>query len=66
MTTIEATNRATRAELKQFDEIMELFRKHMYSLRRLILYGSKSQSVDILQIYFQVGPSQPYCGQHHQ
>ena len=55
MTSLEAYNRNMREDLRRFDEVMEQFRKHTYSLRRLILCGNNSQSEDMLQIYFQVG-----------
>ena len=58
ITVMEAGHRAMRADLKQFDEVMEQFRRHTYSLRRLILYGSNPQSIAILQIYFQVRHAQ--------
>ena len=54
LTTTEAAHRSAREDLKQFDEVMEQFRRHVYSLRRLILSGKKSQNTDMLQMYFQV------------
>ena len=61
MTSLEALNRHMREDLRQFDEVMEQYRKHTYSLRRLILCGNNSQSQDMLQIYFQVGLPQLSC-----
>ena len=54
LTSLEASHRAGREDLKRFDEVMEQFRKHTYSLRRLILCGTLPQSIDMLQFYFQV------------
>ncbi len=50
----ESFCRGQREEVKQFDEVVETFRQHAYSLRRLILNGSNQQSVDMLRMYFQV------------
>lgn len=55
----EAHHRLMREELKKFDEVMEQFRKHIYSLRRLILWGSHAHNIDMLQVYFQVGCRSP-------
>ena len=54
LNTLESQMRGGRAETQQFDEVMESFRQHTYSLRQLILQGSNEQSVDILRLYFQV------------
>ena len=50
----EAGYREKRNTLKQFDEVLETFRQHAYSLRRLILNGSNDKSLDMLRMYFQV------------
>ena len=57
-TSMEAAHRAAREELKKFDEVMEQFRKHTYSLRRLILSGTHAQNMDMLRFYFQVDSHQ--------
>ncbi|KAL0025616.1 hypothetical protein WJX79_008377 [Trebouxia sp. C0005] len=49
----EAGYREKRNTLKQFDEVLETFRQHAYSLRRLILNGSNDKSLDMLRMYFQ-------------
>ena len=54
ITGMEATHRSMRDETKQFDEVMEQFRQHTYALRRLILNGTSAQSIEMLQVYFQV------------
>lgn len=51
---IEGDHRAQREDLQKFDEVMEQFRQHTYSLRRLILCGTYDQSIEMLQFYFQV------------
>lgn len=61
---IEAFGRGVRAEVRQYDEIMEVFRQHVYSLRRLILSGSVEQSNDVLRRYFQVGHLDLSCTLH--
>ena len=50
----EADYRERRSSIKQFDEVLETFRQHAYSLRRLILNGSNDKSLDMLRMYFQV------------
>ncbi len=50
----EAVYREQRSSIKQFDEVLETFRQHAYSLRRLILNGSNDKSLDMLRMYFQV------------
>ncbi len=50
----EADYREKRNSIKQFDEVLETFRQHAYSLRRLILNGSNDKSLDMLRMYFQV------------
>lgn len=50
----EAVYREQRNSIKQFDEVLETFRQHAYSLRRLILNGSNDKSLDMLRMYFQV------------
>ncbi len=52
----EADYREKRNSIKQFDEVLETFRQHAYSLRRLILNGSNDKSLDMLRMYFQVRP----------
>lgn len=54
LTTTEAAHRSAREDLKLFDEVMEQFRKHVYSLRRLILCGTQTQNGDMLRMYLQV------------
>ncbi|KAL0045095.1 hypothetical protein WJX82_008171 [Trebouxia sp. C0006] len=49
----EADYRERRSSIKQFDEVLETFRQHAYSLRRLILNGSNDKSLDMLRMYFQ-------------
>ncbi|DBA84483.1 TPA: hypothetical protein ACH3X1_006102 [Trebouxia sp. C0004] len=49
----EAEYREKRNAIKQFDEVLETFRQHAYSLRRLILNGSNDKSLDMLRMYFQ-------------
>ena len=53
----EADYRERRNSIKQFDEVLETFRQHAYSLRRLILNGSNDKSLDMLRMYFQVRSS---------
>lgn len=50
----EGAHRGQREDLQKFDEIMEQFRQHTYSLRSLILFGTYAQSIEMLQFYFQV------------
>ena len=52
---IESHHRSARAEVTKYDETMEVFRQHVYSLRRLILSGTVAQTNDIMRRYFQVG-----------
>lgn len=52
---IESSHRSARAEVTKYDETMEVFRQHVYSLRRLILNGTVAQTNDIMRRYFQVG-----------
>ena len=51
---LESHSRASRAEVRKYDEVMETFRRHVYSLRRLILSGTAEQNNDVLRRYFQV------------
>lgn len=51
---LESQGRASRYEVRKFDEIMEEFRRHVYSLRHLILSGTIEQNNDVLRRYFQV------------
>ena len=59
---LESFSRASRAEVRKYDEVMETFRRHVYSLRRLILSGTAEQNNDVLRRYFQVSS---FCMQLH-
>ena len=53
-TATESFIREQRSTVKQYDEVLETFRQHAYSLRRLILNGSNDRSLNMLRMYFQV------------
>lgn len=53
-TATESFVREQRSTVKQYDEVLETFRQHAYSLRRLILNGSNDRSLNMLRMYFQV------------
>ncbi|KAK9806163.1 hypothetical protein WJX72_003697 [[Myrmecia] bisecta] len=49
----EGWMRSLREDTKRYDEVMEVFRQHAYSLRRLIVCGTPAQRTDILHSYMQ-------------
>lgn len=51
--TVETSSQMARLEMKRFDEVVETYRRNIYSLRRLVLLGSSHQRTQVVYVFIQ-------------